>query len=440
MLNQVSLAVGRTHVRWNSRVDVAFLAGGVHPVISSGILRMAPSQLEKRNTVISTGRLHSNRLLELSVSRPFVHQVDAVFPFNHELEATFRELETDYCTSHAPLSEIYQTLHACSQEPGLSGDLHVASTGAFLPDAWSSRDGSIVLSAGKETFEALGLPGVKFSSYMTGAPEQYLINISMNTPTTNVRSHDFILDSLARWDQSREESGEGQWDFAFHISRPDKGAGPLSPSCTRLHKVRPAVQHLQNICVPTSALSPRPRVHPTSARRVGRHNVSQGEGVTSEVDDDNDALQDWNEKASAYFEWIGMVNIGAQRLRANDRVDPYVAVYSTPAPFTVGDVVHVKWYGFLTPQFVQKIVDTAVHGATSSSVPLIGLTIHGSTEVPVLTPSRMPRSEGANTVSVILFPGDADQGPGMTNKTDNGKGSCSWAMVESIGKWDTRFG
>ena len=51
--------------------------------------------------------------------------------------------------------------------------LHVASTGAFLPDAWSSREGSIVLSAGKETFEALGLPGIKLSSCMPGASEQY---------------------------------------------------------------------------------------------------------------------------------------------------------------------------------------------------------------------------------------------------------------------------
>jgi hypothetical protein len=93
----------------------------------------------------------------------------------------------------------------------------------------------------------------------------------------------------------------------------DEGTGPLSPSCARLHKVRPAVQHLQNTCVPTSALSPRPHVHPTSSRRVGRHIVSQGEGVTSEVDGDNDALQDWNERASMYFEWIGMVNLGAQR-------------------------------------------------------------------------------------------------------------------------------
>ncbi|KAH9022465.1 hypothetical protein EDB85DRAFT_1871329 [Lactarius pseudohatsudake] len=143
----------------------------------------------------------------------------------------------------------------------------------------------------------------------------------------------------------------------------DNGTGPLSASRARLHEVRPAIQHLQNICVPTSALPLRPHVRPTSASRVGRHNLSQGEDVTSEVDVYDDALQDWNEKASVYFEWVGMVNIGAQRLRANDRVDPYVAVYSTPTPFTVGDVTHMKWYGFLTPQFVQKIVDTAMYVA-----------------------------------------------------------------------------
>ncbi|KAH9066733.1 ribonuclease P 40kDa subunit-domain-containing protein [Lactarius vividus] len=266
---------------------------------------------------------------------------------------------------------------------------------------------------------------------MPAAPEQYLINVSMTAPNTNVRSHDFILGSFAQWDRSREESGEGQWDFAFHISSPDNGTGPLSASRARLHEVKPTVQHLQNICVPTSALPPRPHARPTSVSRIGRHNLSQSDNVMSEADVYDDALQDWNEKASVYFEWVGMVNIGAQRLQANDRVDPYVAVYCTPTPFTVGDVTHMKWYGFLTPQFVQKIVDTAINGAASSSVPLIGLTIHGSTEVPVLTPSRVPRSEGEDTVSVILFPGHVDEA--MAN---NG----SWAMVEAVGKWDTRFG
>lgn len=40
--------------------------------------------------------------------------------------------------------------------------------------------------------------------------------------------------------------------------------------------------------------------------------------------------------------------------------------------------------------------------ATRPSVPLIGLTIHGSTGVPVLTPPRVPRLEGEDTASLIL--------------------------------------
>ena len=40
--------------------------------------------------------------------------------------------------------------------------------------------------------------------------------------------------------------------------------------------------------------------------------------------------------------------------------------------------------------------------ATHPGVPLIGLIIHGSTGVPVLTPPRVPRSEGEDTASLIL--------------------------------------
>lgn len=135
--------------------------------------------------------------------------------------------------------------------------------------------------------------------------------------------------------------------------------------------MKPNIQHLQNVHIPTFALPPRP----TSNGR-GKRQHRHGEKITDA--DDNDALEDWNERASLLFEWIGMVNIGAQRyvvgnvvlwvtitcgprLQANDRVDPYVAVYSPPAPFTVGDVVRMRWQGFLTPQFVQRIVDTATY-------------------------------------------------------------------------------
>jgi len=161
-----------------------------------------------------------------------------------------------------------------------------------------------------------------------------VINVSLNnTPGANIRSHDFILDSFTRWDQSRERSGEGQWDFTFHVSRPgestdflrtflahfcvcgnliwftDKGTGPLSPSRTQRHEVKPVIQTLQNVCIPTSALTPRPNPRSTSTGRRGRRDLLQGE---TDADED-DAMQDWNERANSLFEWIGMVNIGAQR-------------------------------------------------------------------------------------------------------------------------------
>ncbi|KAH9976007.1 ribonuclease P 40kDa subunit-domain-containing protein [Lactifluus volemus] len=388
---------------------------------------MASAQPEKRITMISTGHLPSSKLLELSASRPFVHQVDIIFPFDSELEAAFSKLETDYSTSRAPLAEIYEALRTYgNQEPDLTSfaksdghDAHVASTSAFLPDAWSSREGSVILSAGKETFEALGLSGTKFSSRMSGAPEQYLINLSLTTPSAkanaNVRSHDFILDSFTRWDRSREESGEGQWDFAFHLSRPDKGTGPLSPSRARYHEVKPVIRKLQNVHIPTE-----------------RHKSTNGTSKAG-VDDDDDALQDWNERASALFEWVGMINIGAQRLQANDRVDPYVSVYSAPAPSTIGDMLHIQWHGLLTPQFVRRVVETATHVVTRLGDSfLIGLTIHGSTEVPVLQPHSVPRLEGEDTASVILTRGGIGDAAMISRSASNP--TASWIIVESKGK------
>jgi hypothetical protein len=56
--------------------------------------------------------------------------------------------------------------------------------------------------------------------FLTPIPPLAVINVSLDTPSVNVRSNDFILDSITRWDRSREGSGEGQWDFAFHISHP----------------------------------------------------------------------------------------------------------------------------------------------------------------------------------------------------------------------------
>ncbi|KAI0272541.1 ribonuclease P 40kDa subunit-domain-containing protein [Gloeopeniophorella convolvens] len=395
------------------------------------------SKMEKRLTMVSGGHLPSNKLLEALSSRPFVHQVDVVFPFNPKLQTAFSELETEFHTSFGPISEIYEALRAYIQESDPASGVYVASTGKFLPDAWSCAGGSFNLSAGKETYEALGLPGTKISSKMSGAPEQHPISIPLTRRSDYVRNHDFILNTFARWDRSRESSGEGQWEFAFHISKPDSGAGPLSCSRAQCHQVKPAIRRLANVRIPLATLSPRPQPHSVSTGPSVCHAPTRSNDVSKEAGlEDDDALQDWNEEISSLFEWVGMVSIGAQRLQANDRVDPYVAVYSAPAPSTVGDVVHVRWCGFLNPRFVQKILDTATtllpeRAPTASGSPLIALTIHGSTEAPVPMPYRLPRSDGEDTASIILVPGSSPN-------EDNTGGQ--WAMLETIGKWDSRFG
>jgi hypothetical protein len=95
--------------------------------------------------------------------------------------------------------------------------------------------------------------------------------------------------------------------YSFHFA--EKGTGPLSPSRAQRHKVKPNIRHLQNVHIPTFALPPRPR--PTSNKRGKHRDLSHGEKITDP--DDNDALVNWNERASSLFEWVGMVNIGAQR-------------------------------------------------------------------------------------------------------------------------------
>ena len=59
---------------------------------------------------------------------------------------------------------------------------------------------------------------------------------------------------------------------------------------------------------------------------------------------------------------------------------------------------------------------------TPQSIPLIGLTIHGSTWVPELTPLRVPRLEGEDTACVILGPegtGDAMAGEPTKDSDEN---------------------
>lgn len=166
-------------------------------------------------------------------------------------------------------------------------------------------------------------------------------------------------------------------------------------------------------------------------------------------------------------------------------MDPYVAVYSPPSPSRTGTITHLRWRGLLSPAFVQLIVDSAMYVLSSSSCShpffqwyesnnalsihsfrsslsqtadppssFISITAHAFSTSPVTyippgadsgtgreAPLRVPRNAAEHCWSLILVPGSSTVGgEGKVTVQDNEIRQGSWAMAETVGKWDMRWG
>lgn len=82
-----------------------------------------------------------------------------------------------------------------------------------------------------------------------------------------------------------------------------------------------------------------------------------------------------------------------------------------------------------------SFVALTLHVATHSPAP--GARLASKGKVPGI--SRVPRGpgEGEHCTCVILVPEDSDD---MNNSEKEGEVGGKWAMVESVGRWDARFG
>lgn len=147
--------------------------------------------------------------------------------------------------------------------------------------------------------------------------------------------------ALAAWDERR-----GPWDVVFCSH-----ALPAPPDSTVKH-VKPMIRTLQNVHIAKPELRPRPK--------------------------ESSAAEKWDEEVTELFEWVGLACLGSERcashqftradaeltprlarLRVCDRPDPYIAVYTPPTPNYTGSLLHARWTGLLSPQFVQSVLDFA---------------------------------------------------------------------------------
>ncbi|KAI6113002.1 ribonuclease P 40kDa subunit-domain-containing protein [Pisolithus sp. B1] len=355
--------------------------------------------MQSSRVMVSSGELPSSQLDNVAATRPFVQQIDAVFPSSEHFEKEFSSLVTSYNRAQFTLSELFEQASHAPLENGRSL-LKALPVTCDPDDTWCiDPRGVLTLCVSKQLYERLGLVGKKLP--FKGCQELHAIKIPLRQNVESVAVRARQRTAIKTWDELRTQRGLGKWEIAY------VGEGSVIPLPQVVH-VRPQVSRYADVFIPVPGIVPGKETNP----------------------------EDWRERASEVFEWAGMACLGAQRLKANDRVDPYVAVYEVPAPSRVGNLTHVRWRGTMDSAFVQSVLTTVVSLVTacpSGDDSLISLTVHSNptASVSYITstglaemkdpPSRVPRSDGEDTLCLIL-----------TNDT--------WISGQSIGKWDARWG
>ena len=135
--------------------------------------------------------------------------------------------------------------------PSPSPFLHALSTPRHLPDAWAlAHESSLRLhtSAGKATLEAAGIRGKRMREAFRGCEEQYRASsfsflslpcVKANTPASGWRwVAEQTIDlcqkegasrtraALERWDQTRQQTGQGEWEFSYYTEDPGNPHAP----------------------------------------------------------------------------------------------------------------------------------------------------------------------------------------------------------------------
>ncbi|ESK96471.1 ribonuclease p protein subunit [Moniliophthora roreri MCA 2997] len=410
---------------------------------------------EYKRPRISTGQ-GDTKLSTLAKSHPFVQQeraiIDVILPTNPALESDLSSLKTRYAKGKASLAKLTQL--AAAQPGGFVNSLGYSSDTTFLSigPAWSEHffteedvwcvdnRGVLSLSVSGDTYQTLGLVGKRIA-FGKGKSKRgdgrHVISIPLQAHLESEKNRarrDTGLKTLeARRQRQQGLPGDSPtWQVLCSSSSEETLSAVVAQhlESTAVKEVSCHKSKRENMVIPVIQIPAQP-------------SKRDAESVENEED-----------LRKGLFEWVGMAGLGSQRLLANDRVDPFVAVYDAPTPNVVGTVTHLRWSGFLPPSFVQAVIDcvTSVpnskHFQSSSQPQFVSITAHSCTWSPVCyiphslsstaeaTPIRDPTRNSEDTWCLIITEKDV----GSTSTVQGATRGCSWMLAESIGKHDARWG
>ncbi|PPQ78681.1 hypothetical protein CVT25_010702 [Psilocybe cyanescens] len=410
---------------------------------------------EKRRVKVSSGSLPSSKIASLAASHPFSQQLDVVFPSDPRLLEVLGGLETVYGKAKIRLGDVLNHADIFATDSGKESDpVIVCSNEPDEEDMWCiDPRGHLTISVATESYQRLGLLGKKLP--FKNQHDRHVIDIPLQKNTQSVANQAKRKKNLENWDERRESElgkGAGLWNVVYCANEKAEVTTPFQES--KQVRVRCKIGEFNYMHVPTLSLRPRPEG--LSKRK------SKGQTIREENDD---LLEDWDLRVESLFEWIGMACLGAQRLRVNDRVEPYVALYEPPQPSEMQNVTHLQWCGLLSPTFIDRVIHTIssnlLRGITSTSTtPFVGITCHalcsspisyipyttsatGALQKPPSVPLKLPRKDGEDTWSLIIersVSNAVDIKMDGDNNSDGDSARLEWCLAESLGQWDARWG
>ncbi|KAJ7281382.1 ribonuclease P 40kDa subunit-domain-containing protein [Mycena rebaudengoi] len=324
-------------------------------------------------------------------------QLDLVFPSNDALKAALSALETSYVKAPMELARVVEQAATFIHPTELQSTVTMLSVDPH-DDVWClDPRGLLTLHLAKESYQTLGLTGKKLP--FKGHTE-HTIALALHPAADSAANRSKRNAALKAWDRRRAAG----WTVLYCAKDPGETA--------RFAAENGHANLVRNVsCQATSSVAMRVPQVTLPARPA-----------------DADAAEDWEVDMEGLFEWVGMACLGAQRLQANDRVDAYVAVYEPPEPSMVGEITHLRWRGFLGPDFVQSVIDVACTtpsefvSITSHAFPTSPVSYIPIRDPPSLSsPARASRIDGEDTWSLLVA-------------------SKRWCLAESIGPLDTRWG
>ncbi|KIK56341.1 hypothetical protein GYMLUDRAFT_87283 [Collybiopsis luxurians FD-317 M1] len=418
---------------------------------------------------IERGRVHvftgssfeDSRLKNQAYCHPFTQQLDLIFPsnpvFENALETSLKNLR--YAKGQVSLTKVVTESSNFVQKYASKSGISLLS-GGFGPkfsiqeeDIWCvDHRGVLTLSVCKDTYDALGLVG-KRVAFGKGKSKQgdgrHVISIPLyakEAESIKVRAQ--RENALKNWEQRRvRQGGSSEWNVLAMSESTSTGdledlfKTLVSDRDAKVFNVACQKNVSENILIPVVRLTPRPR------RK--KDTTKSSEGLNQEYEEE----EDWCERMEGLFEWVGMAGLGASRLKANDRVDSFVAVYEPPSPSRVGNTTHLQWTGFIGPSFVHSLIELVSNLLTCSPSmdrpEFTSLVSHACSWSPVSYISHKAEPGALNVPPPLRDPTREVEDSWcliMTGRTgeeeerDNTEKGCVWALAESVGKYDTRFG